>query len=118
MTIKINNKEQEQETLVKLGSDGYRWNTDVYPIDFKPSLTDNFNKIGFPYVIYVSNNVINWDYDNTLDYIKTDNSKVNENLLKENKELKVRLSNIEEWLRTSVTGNESSEHILNLFFND
>ncbi len=118
MTIKINNKEQEQETLARLGNEGYRWNTDVYPIDFKPSLTDNFNKIGFPYVIYVSNNVINWDYDNTLDYIKTDNSKVNENLLKENKELKVRLSNIEEWLRTSVTGNESSEHILNLFFND
>lgn len=132
MTIKIENKQQEQITLENLGNEGYRWSTDVYPIDFKPSLSNNFNDIGFPYIIYISNNVINWDYLGTLDYIseiglprnedreliKTDNSKVNENLLKENKELKVRLSNIEEWLRTSVTGNESAEHILNLFFND
>ena len=116
MTIKINSKEQEQETLARLGNEGYRWVYDIYPIDFKPSLIDGF--IGFPYILYVSNNTITWDYDCKVDYIKTDNSKVNENLLKENKELKVRLSNIEEWLRTSVTGNESSEHILNLFFND
>ena len=118
MTIKIENKEQEQETLARLGNEGYRWSTDVYPEDFKPSLTDNFNKIGFPYIIYVSDNFINCDYDYKVEYIKTDNSKVNENLLKENKELKVQLYNIEDWLRTSITGNESAEHILNLFFND
>ena len=116
--MKINNKEQEQETLARLGNEGYRWNGDVYPIDYKPSLTESFNNIGFPYIIYISNNTITWDYDHKVDYIKTDNSKVNQNLLKENKELKVRLSNIEDWLRTSVTGNESSEHILNLFFKD
>ncbi len=129
MTIKIESKQQEQKTLENLGNEGYRWNGDVYPIDYKPSLTESFNNIGFPYVIYISNNTITWDYLGTLDYIseiglprggliKTDNSKVNENLLKENELLKVQLSNIEEWLRTSVTGNESSEHILNLFFND
>ena len=44
MTIKIENKQQEQITLENLGNEGYRWSTDVYPIDFKPSLTDNFNK--------------------------------------------------------------------------
>jgi hypothetical protein len=118
MTIKIENKQQEQKTLENLGNEGYRWNGDVYPIDYKPSLTEGFNNIGFPYIIYISNNTITWDYDNKVEYIKTDNSKVNENLLKENELLKVQLSNIEEWLRTSVTGNESSEHILNLFFND
>lgn len=118
MTIKIESKEQEKETLVRLGNEGYRWNGDVYAIDYKPSLTEGFNNIGFPYIIYISNNTITWDYDYKVEYIKTDNSKVNENLLKENEMLKVRLSNIEDWLRTSVTGNESSEHILNLFFND
>jgi hypothetical protein len=118
MTIKIENKQQEQKTLENLGNEGYRWNGDVYPIDYKPSLTEGFNNIGFPYIIYISNNTITWDYDHKVEYIKTDNSKVNENLLKENELLKVQLSNIEEWLRTSVTGNESSEHILNLFFND
>ena len=116
MTIKINNKEQEQETLARLGNEGYRWVDDVYPEDWKLSLSDHFR--GFPYDLVIINDTIRWYYDNTVDYIKTDNSKVNENLLKENKELKVRLSNIEDWLRTSVTGNESSEHILNLFFND
>ena len=118
MTIKIENKDQEKETLSRLGNEGYRWSTDVYPEDFKPSLSDGFKKVGFPYIIYVSDNFINWDYDHKVEYIKTDNSKVNENLLKENEMLKVRLYNIEDWLRTSVTGNESSEHILNLFFND
>ena len=118
MTIKIENKQQEQITLENLANEGYRWSTDVYPIDFKPSLTENFNKIGFPYELVIINDTIRWYYDHKVEYIKTDNSKVNENLLKENELLKVQLSNIEEWLRTSVTGNESSEHILNLFFND
>ena len=118
MTIKIESKKQEQITLEKLGNEGYRWSTDVYPIDFKPSLTENFNNIGFPYIMYISNNIIDWDYDHKVEYIKTDNSKVNENLLKENELLKVQLSNIEDWLRTSITGVESAEHILNLFFND
>jgi len=116
MTIKIENKQQEQKTLENLGNEGYRWVDDVYPIDFKLSLSDYFR--GFPYELVIINDTIRWYYDNKVEYIKTDNSKVNENLLKENELLKVQLSNIEEWLRTSVTGNESSEHILNLFFND
>jgi hypothetical protein len=116
MTIKIESKQQEQITLENLGNEGYRWVDDVYPIDFKLSLSDHFR--GFPYELKIINDTIRWYYDNKVEYIKTDNSKVNENLLKENELLKVQLSNIEEWLRTSVTGNESSEHILNLFFND
>ena len=116
MTIKIENKQQEQITLENLGNEGYRWVDDVYPIDFKLSLSDNFK--GFPYDLKIIDNSIRWYYNNTLEYIKTDNSKVNENLLKENELLKVQLSSIEDWLRTSITGVESAEHILNLFFND
>ena len=49
VTITIKNSNQENEALISLGENGARWSTDVYPEDFKPSLTESFT--GFPYNI-------------------------------------------------------------------
>lgn len=57
-TITIKNSNQENEALISLGENGARWNTDVYPEDFKPSLTENFT--GFPYNITLNSNQITY----------------------------------------------------------
>jgi len=44
--------------------------------------------------------------------------KQNKALKEDNRELENRLFAIEEWLRHSLTDNESAKHILDLFFND
>ena len=44
--------------------------------------------------------------------------KENKALKEDNRELENRLFAIEEWLRHSLTDNESAKHILDLFFND
>ena len=50
------------------------------------------------------------------EHIKTDNSKVNENLLKENEELKDKLCDIAKDLESSVTGSIYTKYLLNKFF--
>ena len=57
-TITIKNSNQENEALISLGESGARWSTDVYPEDFKPSLTENFT--GFPYNITLNSNQITY----------------------------------------------------------
>ena len=57
-TITINNSNQENEALISFGQSGVRWSTDVYPEDFKPSLTENFT--GFPYNITLNSNQITY----------------------------------------------------------
>ena len=47
MTIKIENKQQEQITLENLGNEGYRWSTDVYPILLKFSVKEGLKSIGY-----------------------------------------------------------------------
>ena len=58
VTFTINNKNQENEALISLGENGARWSTDVFPEDFKPSLTENFT--GFPYAITLNSNQITY----------------------------------------------------------
>ena len=57
-TITIKNSNQENEALISLGESGIRWSTDVFPEDFKPSLTENFT--GFPYNITLNSNQITY----------------------------------------------------------
>ena len=63
MNIKINNKEQEQETLARLGIVGFLWLDDVYPEYWNLSLSDHFR--GFPYELVIINDSIRWSYNNT-----------------------------------------------------
>ena len=133
MYIKIKNKKQEHKVLEKLGNNGFRWATGVYPLDFKPSLLDSFQGFqGFPILISVEivEGVLCWDNNpevgNTKylkakdflspEHIKTDNSKVNENLLKENEELKDMLCDIAKELESSVTGSIYTKYLLKKFF--
>ena len=57
-TITIKNSKQENEALISFGENGIRWSTDVFPEDFKPSLTENFT--GFPYNITLNSNQITY----------------------------------------------------------
>ena len=120
MYIKIKNKKQEHKVLEKLGNDGHRWATNVYPLDFKPSLCVGFEEELYPYYLEVLTN-ISWTYDERKvkkpikakdflnpEHIKTDNSKVNENLLKENEELKDKLDRIE------IENVELTSHLRNI----
>ena len=63
MYIEINNKEQEETTLVRLGNEGFLWVDDVYPEEWKLSLSSHFR--GFPYDLKIINDTIRWSYNNT-----------------------------------------------------